>query len=61
MERDALISEATAFLSSASELSDEERDELADLIIRASEVSSIADVEEATAVLREAYDRMRGY
>ena len=61
MERDALISEATAFLSSTSELSEEERDELADLIVRATDASSMADVEEATAVLREAYDRMRGY
>ena len=61
MERDALISEATAFLSSTSELSEEERAELADLIVRATDASSMADVEEATAVLREAYDRMRGY
>jgi len=59
-ERDALISEATAFLASAAELSEEDRNELTDLIVRATDASSIADVEEATAILRNAFARMRG-
>ena len=58
--RDALINEATAFLSTASELSEEERAELADLIGKAAAANTISDIEDTTNALRQAYDRIRG-
>ena len=58
--RDALVIEATYFLSTAEDLTDEEWTELSDLISQAAAASSTADIEEATAVLRQAYDRLRG-
>ena len=57
-ERDALINEATAYLSTASELSEEDRAELADLIGKAAAANTISDIEDATEALRLAYDRI---
>ena len=59
--RDALISEVTAFLSETEELSDEDRSQLADLIGKAAAASSVSNIEQAMADLREAYDVIRGY
>ncbi len=58
--RDTLVNEVTTFLSAASELSDEGREELADLIGKAAAANTISDIEEATAALQQAYDRLRG-
>ena len=58
--RDALVSEVTTFLSTSSELSEEGRAELADLIGKAAAANSISDIEAATDALRHAYDRVRG-
>ncbi len=58
--RDALINDATAFLSTASELTEENRQALADYISRAAAANTMEDITEATAALQQAYDRMRG-
>ena len=59
-DRDALVSEVTSFLSTAPELGDEERAELADLIGKAAAANTISDIEDAADALRQAYDRIRG-
>ena len=59
-ERDALISEVTAFLSTASELSEEDRAELANLMGQAAAANTISDIETAVDALRQAYTRMSG-
>ena len=58
--RDALIADVTAFLSTSSELTDEDRGELADLLGKAAAANTIDDISEAVAALQQAYDRMRG-
>ena len=58
--RDALIADVTAFLSTSSELTDEDRGELADLLAKAAAANTIDDISEAVAALQQAYDRMRG-
>ena len=59
-DRDALVSEVTAFLSTASEISAEDRAEIADLIGKAAAANKISDIEAAVDDLRETYDRIRG-
>ncbi len=59
--RDALMNEVSYFISTAEGLSDEEKGKLVDLMERAAYAGSMADIEEATAALRQAYDRMRSY
>ena len=58
--RDALVNEATYYLSLAMELPDDEWNELADLIGKAAAASTTSDIEDATEELRQAYDRIRG-
>ena len=58
--RDALVHDATDFLSTASELTEENRQALADYIARAAAANTMEDITEATAALQQAYDRMRG-
>ncbi len=57
--RDALISEVTAYLSTESELSEEDRAELADLIGAAAAANNISDIADAMEALNEAYERIR--
>lgn len=57
--RDALISEVTAYLSTESELSEEDRAELADLIGVAAAANNISDIADAMEALNEAYERIR--
>ena len=57
--RDALMNEVSYFISTAEGLSDEEKGQLIDLMERAAYSNSVSDIEEATAALRQAYDRMR--
>ena len=59
--RDALVNEATYFLSISTELSDDERDELEELIGRAAAANTTADIEDAVAALQRSYDRVRNY
>ena len=56
--RDELIRQVTEFLSGASDLDSGDRSELANLIGVAAAANTIADVEEATAALQAAYDRI---
>ena len=55
-ERDALVNEVTAFLSTASELSAESRAELSVLIGNAIAAGTISDIETTVAALRQAYE-----
>ena len=57
--RDALISEVTAYLSTESELSEEDRAELADLIGAAAAANNISDIADTMEALNEAYERIR--
>ncbi len=57
-DRDDLVEEVTDFLSAAQELSDEDRAQLTDLIARAAAANTVADIEDATDALQEAYDRL---
>lgn len=59
--RDRLVSEVTLFLSDTPELADEERSELAGLIGTAAAANTITEIQDATAALQEAYDRIRGH
>ena len=59
--RDALVSEVTAFLSNTEELSNEDRERLAELIGKATAANSMASIEQAIADLQEEYDVLRGY
>ena len=57
--RDELISEVNTFLFTSSELSEESRAELMDLIGEAAAANSISDIETAADALRHAYERAR--
>ena len=57
--RDALVREVSGFLSDTSEISEEERSELAALLGAAAAADTISDIEDATDALRAAYDRIR--
>ena len=57
--RDSLVSEVTVFLSDTPELQDDERSELATLIGAAAAANTISEIENATAALQQAYDRIR--
>ena len=57
--RDALVNEATYFLSITMDLSDDERDELAELIGNAVAANTTSDIEAAVAALQKSYDRIR--
>ena len=57
--RDELIRQVTEYLSGASDIDSGDRSELANLIGIAAAANTIADVEEATAALQAAFDRIR--
>ena len=59
--RDALVNEATYFLATAEDISDEDWVELSELVARTAAANTTAEIEEAMAALREAYDRLHGY
>ena len=59
--RDILVTEASSYLSATPELPEDEKDELAILIGKALAASSTSEIEDTTAALQQAFDRIRGH